>query len=259
MSTSPRDKPPLAALEPRLVDAGRGWSWLAEAFELFRRDPGTWIGIGVVYLLIMLASDVVPAGSVLMAAAEPMLAAGMMLGCHSQAAGQGLKVAHLFEGFSGKHLRRLIVLVPIYVVTWYVLERLIDVFAMVLSGFSPLPFSTDAISGQSPLSLMLRTLVLLVLYAPLAMATWLAPALMVLRGAGAAEALKSSFRCCLINYRPFLLYGAVGLVIAVAASLPLLLGWLAAMPVFFISLYTTCRDTFPPPLVESTQAPHPFV
>lgn len=262
MNTNPWAQPTAAPLEPRRVDAGRGWSWLAEAFDLFKRDPGTWIGIAAVYLLIMLAATMIPGASILMSLAGPVFTAGIMLGCHSQATGRGVKVTHLFEGFKDGRLGRLVILSLIYLVACLALVIVGAVFVTAAFGLSPLHFSTEVIPDQYLLPLVLLALVLLALYIPIAMGMWLAPALIVLRGVEPLQAFKLSFRACLVDFAPFLVYGVIGLAIAVAASIPLLLGWLVAAPLFFISLYTTYSDIFPSPALpppESAPAPHPFV
>lgn len=249
-------------MAPRQVEVRRGLSWFGEAFDLFKREPGGWIGIVVVYLLIMLAATVVPGGSILMSLAGPVFTGGMMRACDSQAAGQGVKVSHLFECFGGKHIGSLVLLALIYVGACLVLVVVGAVLALTLFGMSPRDFSHGSIPGEFLLPLVLLALVLLGLYIPIAMGMWLSPALIVLRGAAPWEAFALSFRGCLINFVPFLLYGVIALLIAVAASIPFFLGWLVAAPVFFISVYTGYRDIFPPPEpppLQSSPQPRLFV
>src|SRR2546423_1197717 len=38
----------------RAVPAARGWNWIAEGWELFRRQPGAWIALVIVALLLPL-------------------------------------------------------------------------------------------------------------------------------------------------------------------------------------------------------------
>jgi uncharacterized membrane protein len=59
-----------------------------------------------------------------------------------------------------------------------------------------------------------------------------------------AAALKASFFACLKNIVPFLVYGIVGFVLAIVASIPVMLGWLVLGPVFIASVYTAYRDIF---------------
>jgi uncharacterized membrane protein len=61
---------------------------------------------------------------------------------------------------------------------------------------------------------------------------------------GALDAMKMSFAACLKNMLPFLLYGVIFFGLAIVATVPLLLGWLALGPVISITVYTAYRDIF---------------
>jgi len=56
--------------------------------------------------------------------------------------------------------------------------------------------------------------------------------------------MKMSFAGCLRNILPFLVYGLVGFGLAIAATIPLFLGWLVLGPVVSASLYTSYRDIY---------------
>jgi uncharacterized membrane protein len=238
--------PPAAAPpEMRKVEAGRGWTWLAEAFDMFRQQPGTWIGILIIYVVILLAAALIPGASLLTTLAGPVFSGGIMLGCSSQASGQGVKVSHLFEGFSGSRLGQLVLLAVIYLGACLLLGLVVVLVALLGFGLSPSHLASGTVPDDYLLPLMLVILVALALYIPVAMGMWLAPALIALDGVEAFAAFKLSFRACLLNFVPFLVYGVVGLVLALLATLPIFLGWLVVAPVFFISIYTSYRDMFP--------------
>ena len=46
---------------------------------------------------------------------------------------------------------------------------------------------------------------------------------------------------------PMFVYSLLGLVFAIAATIPLLLGWLVLAPVFAASVYASYKDIFPEP------------
>ena len=79
---------------------------------------------------------------------------------------------------------------------------------------------------------------------PLFMALWFAPALALFHQQGPAEAMKGSFVACLRNILPSLVYGAIGFMLAIVASIPFGLGWLVLGPVIAGSLYASYRDIF---------------
>jgi uncharacterized membrane protein len=94
------------------------------------------------------------------------------------------------------------------------------------------------------ITMVLAMLVLFALLLPAVMAIWLAAPLVVFHDHGAVEAMKGSFAGCLKNILPFLVYSIVMFVLAVVATLPLALGWLALGPVFAASVYTSYRDIY---------------
>jgi uncharacterized membrane protein len=247
---------PAAALEPRKLASGRGWDWLAEAFSMFMQAPGVWIGIAVIYVIIFIAASAVPGGSLLTTLFGPTLTAGIVLGSHSQATGQGVKLEHLFAAFSGGRLGSLVVLALIYVGALLVLFLLAALIAIAGLGLSPANFKAGNFEDYI-LPLLLVVLVLLALYIPVLMGMWLAPALIVLRGMEPVAAFTLSFRACLVNFMPFLIYGLAGLVLCLLATLPLCLGWLVLLPVICISIYTSYRDMFPEALPPPLQAEPP--
>ena len=56
--------------------------------------------------------------------------------------------------------------------------------------------------------------------------------------------MGQSFRACLKNIVPFLLYGIVFFFLFVLAAIPLGLGFLVVIPVLIASIYTSYRDVF---------------
>jgi uncharacterized membrane protein len=90
-------------------------------------------------------------------------------------------------------------------------------------------------------------LVALLLAIPLLMAFWFAPALIVLRGEEPFAAMKASFNACLRNIPPFLVYGLVGLLFAILATIPLGLGWFVLAPVYVATIYASYKDIFGEP------------
>jgi uncharacterized membrane protein len=83
------------------------------------------------------------------------------------------------------------------------------------------------------------------LFTPLIMATWFAPALILFGGARPATALGVSLKAVAKNWAAMLVNGiTLGLLLFLAALVPLLLGLLVAMPVLFGSLYASYQAIF---------------
>lgn len=238
--TAPRNFVPGA----RAVPAGNGWRWIAEGFDLFRRQPGAWIALVVVAALIFIGLALIPVlGSLAGMALAPVFAGGIAIACREQDRGRALRLGHLFEGFR-ERFGTLVSIGLIYLGITVVLALVVGL-ATGAGMWTLLGSSADAAAvAGAGLTLVLAFLVMLALLLPLFMALWFAPALAVFHEQGPAEAMKSSFVACLRNIGPFLLYSVILFLLAIAASIPFGLGWLVLGPTMAASLYTGYRDIF---------------
>jgi uncharacterized membrane protein len=245
----PGTQPPVS---PRGVAAGNGGTWWGEAWRLFVPSAGMWLLVIVILFVLNIVLTVIPvighiAGQVLF----PVLMGGLMLGCRAIDRGQPLTVNHLFAGF-GDRAGPLFIIGLIY--TGFIIAILMAVAGVlfVLFGTAVLaqlyrlsdPFSAIAVLGTVLMVMLVGILLFLLLYLPLLMAVWFAPALVVFRGLDPWAAMKMSFSGCLRNMLPMLVYGAIGLGLAIVATIPLALGWLIVGPLSIASVYTSYCDIF---------------
>jgi uncharacterized membrane protein len=229
------------------VPAPSGWNWIADGWTLFKAAPGLWIGMIVVFLVMNVAAMLVPfIGPVAQYLLMPVFLGGLAAGCRAIEDGSGLQFNHLFAGFQTR-FGTLIAIGALYLagfVAIVVVVMLItgaSVFALMAGGGA----GNDAMaSGAAAMTMTLAVLIAVALSIPLMMAIWFAPALALFHELGAVEAMKASFSGCLRNVVPFLVYGIVGFVLAILASIPLMLGWLVLGPVFAASVYTGYRDIY---------------
>ncbi|HWQ38024.1 MAG TPA: BPSS1780 family membrane protein [Burkholderiales bacterium] len=232
--------------EGRGVSAGNGWSWIGQAWELNRRQRGTWIGLFLVFVVIVLVLSFIPfLGSLLLALLTPVFYGGIMLGCEAQRTGERLEVGHLFAGFK-THTGKLVAVGVFTLVAFIVIFLVLAV----IFGFSMMSIMTG---GSEPSPEQIRTgmagvliamLIMVGLSIPIYMAIWFSTPLITLNNFEVGAALKASFFACLKNILPFLVWGAVMFVLGILASVPLLLGWLLLGPVLLASVYTAYRDIF---------------
>lgn len=249
MTTNPYSAPAAPVADPvtaaqgnfvpggRAVGAGRGWRWIAEGWGLFKAQPWMWILIWIVLVVMLLVLNFIPIlGPIANSLLWPVFSAGLMLACRSLEQGDRLEFGHLFSGFR----ERLGTLVGVGAVTLGI--SLLIVLIVGVGIFSQ--FIPRAPGPQADMTGALAGLIILALMLPLFMAMWFAPALVVLNERGVIEAMKESFRGCLRNIVPFLVYGLAGFVLSFLASIPLLLGWLVLGPVFVASIYAGYRDIY---------------
>jgi uncharacterized membrane protein len=222
---------------------GHGWTWIAEGWELFKRQPGMWIGIVLALFVIMLVSAFIPfLGNLLMTLLGPVFAAGIVIGCKALDTGADLEFAHLFAGFRAR-TGTLVGVGALYLAGILVVMLVVGLTMGV--GISAMMGQADPQSVEAMgMTFVLAMLVMLALLLPLVMAIWLAAPLVVFHEQGAIEAMKGSFFGCLKNMLPFLWYGVVFFLLAIVATIPLGLGWLALGPVLGASIYTAYRDIY---------------
>jgi uncharacterized membrane protein len=258
----------IATPVPRTVDADRGLAWWSEAWRLFTPAAGVWILILILLFVLNLVLALVPllghvAGQLLF----PIFAGGLMLGCRAIDRGEPLTVGHLFAGF-GTRTGPLFIVGLIY--TAIAIAIALVVFGLLLVFFGAAivnqlwhlqdlqdPLTVASMLGNVALAILVGMLVFLLLYMPLLMAIWFAPALVVLRGIEPLEALRLSFNGSLRNIVPFLIYGLVGVVLAIVATIPLGLGWLVLGPVTIASIYTSYCDIYEDKVSVQTVAATP--
>lgn len=229
-------------VEIRQVAAGRGADWLSQSWSMFKQAPGVWIGIVVVWLLIAIVADFIPVvGSLAMSLAGPVLTAGICMGCRDMDQGQPLRVGHLFAAFSGDRLGPLIVVgaISIGAMVAVVLIAMMFGFGAMLTG-APMAQGEMHMGG----GMLLTALFILALAVPVAMALWFAAPLVALDGLAPVDSLKLSFSACLRNFVPLLVWSLLAFVLMLVAAIPLLLGWLVAMPMLIASYYRMYRDVF---------------
>jgi uncharacterized membrane protein len=231
----------------RGVSAGRGWDWIVGGWNLFKKQPGIWIGLILVAVIIFFVMAIIPfIGSLALMVLGPVFGAGIMLGCRALDEGRELEIGHLFAGFKDK-FGTLATVGALYLAASVVIALVVGLvfgagmFALLAgSGGEPgAGAAAGAIMGS-----LLMVLVMLALMLPVAAAVWFAPALVVLNDRGAVEAMKESFFGCLKNILPMIVYGVVLFVAAILAAIPLGLGWLVLGPVMAGSIYASYRDIY---------------
>jgi uncharacterized membrane protein len=229
----------------RVVEAGRGWDWIAAGWGLFKKQAGMWIALALVLFVIFLVLAFIPIiGSAASFILSPVFAAGVLVCSREVDEGRSLEIGHLFAGFREK-LGPLAAVGAIYLAAAVVIMLVVGLFVgasmfAVMMGRGEAPATPAA--AFTPL---LAILIVLALLLPVVMAVWFAPALVMFHNVGAVEAMKESFTGCLRNVVPFLVYGVVLMVFAVIASIPLGLGWLVLGPVLCTSYYASYKDIYP--------------
>lgn len=279
------DIPGAAPPMPSRMPAAHGWLWIGRAWEQFKRQPWGWVGaLALVYLITFVLGLIPFIGSLVTVILGPVFVGGLMAGARAQEGGARLGAAAAFDGFSRNGVQ--LALVGVFYLLAFMAVFLLAGFVVLGAGLVPAA-SFEAMSSDDPElvlgamatvgpGLLILLLLVMLLTIPVVMAYWFAPALVVLDGLSAAEAMGTSLRACWANIVPFLVYGlvmvaiifgfilAVGLVAGLLAGLAggagvlvtLLLAPLALVfaAVVVLSMYTGYCDVFHGPGERSSAA-----
>lgn len=248
-------------MQARIVATARGAAWLAEGWRLFRGAPIGWLAAVFGYWLLMTIVSLVPFVGVPAAALlVPAFSVGFMALARAAARKAPLELGLLFEGFRHEP-RAQFSLGVIYLAC---LALLLAASALADNG----ALARWMISGQRPNDEVLQSdefmsalAAAAALYLPVMLAFWFAPPLAAWHALGAAKALFFSLAASVMNWRAFLIYGAV--MAAITLALPFMLVQALALagagrigpgivlplvivllPTLFASFYASYRDVF---------------
>lgn len=243
----------------KTVAASQGWDWIKRAFTLIGAAPGTWVALAFLFLLISIALAIIPfVGQLIMAILWPIFIAGMLSGCRDVERGAPLTVGHLFAGFRHPDVNQLVIVGAIYFAATAAIAFIAVVTVMPMGHLGAIP---------APKEMLVGMLVLLLLFIPLLMAYWFAPALVAFDGVNGWDAMKLSFAANLKNIGAFLVYGLIllglfllllvplGIMVRAGITQPtgnlMIIGplfffaiFLGATLVAVTSIYTAYRDIF---------------
>ena len=237
----------LRLVEPRGLNAGAGVDWIGEGWKLFAKSPLMWVISILVLFVLAIVVNIIPfIGGLAFQLLQPVFAAGFIVACRSIETGGEFELEHLFAGFK-RNFANLLVVGLILVAGGIALLLVFAVFA----GFGLVTaFMTGDANNMLPalmasgMSIAIGTLVMLVLMIPLLMAYWFAPALVMMHDMAPIAAMKESFRGCLKNILPFIVYFIVMFLLCIVAMIPFGLGMLVLIPVAMASNYAGYRRIF---------------
>jgi hypothetical protein len=225
--------------------------WLKQGWQLFKLWPIPWMGMTAAAFLAIFGISMVPRlGGLVVEILSPLLVAGYMYAARAAENGEPVTFIHLGAGFQKQHLRPLLILGAIYLgaglLIGLVMQRLggSSLQEMMRLAHDPTSMSPEATQQVLHQSLP-AVLVGLLLYTPLLMATWFAPALVAFKEFSSVNALWWSLWTCFTNWRPILLYSLVmGAVGGLAMIIPFGLGLLIFLPWAMTSTYIAFKQQY---------------
>lgn len=247
-----------------IVPARTGLLWVKLGIQTFFRQPLALAGLFFMFMALMSVATMVPyIGTALALALLPAATLGLMAATQEAGTGKFPMPSILISAFRAgrQRMRAMLVLGALYAAGFL---AIIGISALIDGGkFARLYLVGGAITNElvSAPDFQTAMWVASVLYLPLSLLFWHAPALVHWHGVPPVKSLFFSFVACVRNMGAFTLFGLAwlgvfvvgGLVVLVLASLLGNPGFAGAalLPVallmasmFFTSIYFTVRDCF---------------
>lgn len=232
-------------IQPQRVDAGRGATWIGDGFRTFAANPGLWIVIALIVIVIFIVCAFVPfIGFLAASLLGPVLGAGMLIAAREADAKRPVEIGHLFQGFKdSRALNSLLVLGGVLIAG--AIATLLVSFLLLGSVFmAAMNASQGAVPPAFGVSSLIGVLIVFAIQLAVAAAVVYAVPLVTFKGAAVGEAMSASINACLVDFLPLLVFGVIYLVLAIVASVPFGLGWIVLLPASAGMLYASYRDVF---------------
>lgn len=220
-------------MEAKSVEPNAVQSWVVRGWQLFVKNPGMWIFLTFIGLVVDVILALFPLrllGSLALAVITPALFSGLLYGAAELDNGRSLNVEDLFRGLTDPVKR--IPLLKLGVVT---------VVAAILGLIGLLMFK-----GGMFLTLI-GSLIVAALSVAVVVALIYACPLVMFAGMDPVEAVRNSIDTCRRNRVPMAVFGGMFLFAAVVAAIPLWLGFLVLLPVTVCAVYASYKDLYSPP------------
>lgn len=242
----------MQALTVTRPPAAAGMAWLNTGFRLFSPNVVPWMGMTAAFFMVAFALSLIPLlGPAMLELLSPFMVAAYMAAAEAAQRGQPTGLIHIGAGyFRGRNA--LLVIGVAYMLASLLVGLVVKLIAGdALPQFLALmadPQAADAAQLREVLDAITPALLVgSLMFVPLLMATWFAPALALFHGFAPDKALLWSFWACLVNWRPFMVYGLLlSLAAMVAVIIPFGLGFLVLMPVAMTSTYAAYQGVFVP-------------
>jgi hypothetical protein len=220
-------------MEARSVEPNAVQSWVVRGWQLFVKNPGMWIFLTFIGLVVDVILALFPLrllGSLALAVITPALFSGLLYGAAELDNGRSLNVEDLFRGLTDPVKR--MPLLKLGVVT--VVAAIPGLIGLLM--FKGGMFLT-LIGSLIVAALSVAVVVALIYACPLVMFAGMDP----------VEAVRNSIDTCRKNLVPMAVFGGMFLFAAVVAAIPLWLGFLVLLPVTVCAVYASYKDLYSQP------------
>lgn len=245
-------------MKVKQVGTKQGLQWILNGLYQFRQSPLIWVVLcSALYAIIAtLSYSLELIGLLVFTILFPILLAGIMTGCKALEQGEKLQVSHLFTGFK-------INPVPLFTLGAISLVGQLFIFGIMslIAGDVAMNYVIEGTRTNEESEVikasgnMLSAIIAgFILHAPLLMAIWFAPLLIVFDKLSPYAAMRLSFIACLSNFIPLQVFAISLFILLIMALMPyILLGFVSLsfglvnfvlMPILYTSIYASYKAIF---------------
>lgn len=230
----------------RSCPAGAGWQWYGASWRIFKAAPLTWWGALLVTFVAMIVLSMIPLVNLLVMVAFPIIMAGIGACASSVMSTGNFEFTQVFDGFKRRPGALLLsgllymVLVIVCMGVIFVAFGAGGLFKMFTGGMHGKQEAAAAMAGLGGMFFLAYMVVLSVAVSAIAFA----PYLIHERGMPVVEAMLTSTKACFKNIPASLVWIVCYFGLAIAATIPIGLGWLILLPVVMLTGYVAYRDIF---------------
>jgi len=216
--------------------------YIGKGFDLFKKNPGTFIVFTLVYFIIIIVMGIIPVlGPIANVILGPSIAAGFLILANKADKGEQISLADGFEGIKTK-LAPFAIFGLISIATFGLLALVAGgsaIFQLITQGNSGDPMAlTNYFIERGFLMFGILGLVSVVVY----LGFVYAPMFIYFENMSPLDAIKSSFALALKNPVMLILFLIVGGLLTGLSMLLLFVGILAGIPIFYNAIYAAWKD-----------------
>lgn len=224
-----------AHLHPRIVPWRHALAWYEEAMRLFKRAPGTWVGLAVITIIAEIALTAVPGvGALLSQVVTPLVACGLLFAAAAADRGDAPSLRQATDAFRAPPAA-IAAIVASALVT-FAAEALAAWWtsgANLLAGGSGMAsLSPAAVAGIYTIGILASLPVMFV------------PFHVLFERVPPGAAFAASWSAFALNTPPLLAYSAASLVLLGFGVATMGLGLVLALPLWAASSYAAWKDIF---------------
>lgn len=233
--------------EPRAVPAGNATAWIGGGWNMFKQQAGLWVLMTLAYGVLYFIMSLIPFVSMLLSLVAPVITGGFMYACDRQRREGTIEFSDMFAGFRQNTGQLMLIglfqlaLTLLFVVVMFVIAGAGIGMAMLSGNNAAIASGITSGGAVGVLVGGLLFVIVLLLYAA---AAWLAPALVILHGISAIDALKLGFSAFKKNILGAVLCSILLSILMMLGCIPIFLGLLVVIPLMYCTMYATYRDLF---------------